>query len=316
MSNAQPSESMAKPIPIEILSESEEEQEEKEEGGGHASMAIDEDRPRENVSHSEEEDDHDESDDQSVHESDDESSFSDDGQSSRKRGQGSLKPPQKQRKRQRPPSPVLVDGVETWSVDRILAEDLDENGEVVYLIKWEGYLGADSWEPFSSIEQCDEALEKWENEKSYQIKHARSNQLGPDGKLLHPIVDHTEKKKKKPSHRCSYAAHQAWILKQCEKALAEDRRKELNQAKAKQKSAREEERKLKRLKREQQASVSQPQTEAQSQSSSSSSSSSSSISTLPSSVKESPQERRNREEKERIEQERVGEERINTISTF
>jgi chromo domain-containing protein 1 len=67
-----------------------------------------------------------------------------------------------------------VDEDATYVVDRILAEEEDDEGTKLYLIRWEGYpLLQSTWEPAENI-QMHETFDKWEAEKD-QIKRGIAN---------------------------------------------------------------------------------------------------------------------------------------------
>jgi hypothetical protein len=136
-----------------------------------------------------------------------------------------------------------------------MAEDLDDQGEVVYLIKWDGCQseraahveklmakppvsserctfvwvliscllllsltgsGADTWEPFESIKSCKRALHDWKKEKASILASTAPSHLTEDGQLKYPIRHRQEAKVK--AQKRSFASDQAWQERQIARA--------------------------------------------------------------------------------------------------
>ena len=54
-----------------------------------------------------------------------------------------------------------------YEVERILDEEVDEDGELYYFIRWKGYSPSnDSREPARELAHCTEILAAWEKEKA------------------------------------------------------------------------------------------------------------------------------------------------------
>jgi hypothetical protein len=98
--------------------------------------------------------------------------------------------------------------METWVVQQILAEDLNDKGEVVYLIKWLGYTDDDTWEPLSSIASCTRVLAEWKAERNAQRAAADESTL-VKGRLPYPIRHRLAKAAQRRSFADDQAADQA-----------------------------------------------------------------------------------------------------------
>jgi Chromo (CHRromatin Organisation MOdifier) domain len=60
---------------------------------------------------------------------------------------------------------------EQYVVEKIVEEMLAEDGNVWYLIRWEGYEpDKDTWEPYENIKQCTDIIASWEASKAARAK--------------------------------------------------------------------------------------------------------------------------------------------------
>ena len=60
---------------------------------------------------------------------------------------------------------------EKYVVEKIVEEMLAEDGDVWYLIRWEGYKPEmDTWEPYENIKQCTDIIASWEATKATRAK--------------------------------------------------------------------------------------------------------------------------------------------------
>ena len=60
---------------------------------------------------------------------------------------------------------------EHYVVERIVEEMLAEDGNVWYLIRWEGYEpDGDTWEPYEHIKLCTDIIATWEATKAARAK--------------------------------------------------------------------------------------------------------------------------------------------------
>jgi hypothetical protein len=116
--------------------------------------------------------------------------------------------------------PTIVDGEPAWTADFIVAEDRDEKGRPVFLIKWKGFAHADdTWEPPSSISTCTFLLAQWKSEKESIQSAMRAKQIdiapGTRIPLRFPII---ARSMKHSMQNRSYASDCAWNERQVEKA--------------------------------------------------------------------------------------------------
>ena len=58
----------------------------------------------------------------------------------------------------------MVEGEEVYEIDQIKGKGKDESGQVVYLVKWQGYPDEEStWEPLCNLEGNEHLIQEFES---------------------------------------------------------------------------------------------------------------------------------------------------------